>query len=412
MTGAGLRRGPTHALLWSLVALGAGAMAFLLISGLGRPTVRGVGGLTLGDLSFIVAFGSFLPLGAFIAARRPENPIGWVMAVMGFSILVSDAMAEYAIRGLLLDPGSLPGATLISWLSAMVGIPGIGFLSFLMLLFPTGRLPSPRWRWAAWAAAIDLLALFIGSIFLWPYRGARLIIAEEAPSEYFLGDVLEASWIGMILFGIVGLISLVVRFRRATGIERQQLKAMAFVASVVTVFVSFEVLAFDALGIKDESFRAVSEVILNLAVAGIPVTVALAILRYRLYDIDRVINRTLVYGALTAILIGIYVAMVFGIQALLAPVTAKSDLAVAASTLAVAGLFRPVRTRVQGFIDRRFYRRKVDAQRTLEEFTGQLRDEVDLSSLTSRLTFVVGETMQPAHVSLWVRTLDDEGAPR
>jgi hypothetical protein len=378
-------------------------MAFLLISGLSRPTARGVDGLTVGGLSFVVAFGSFLPLGALIAARRPENPIGWVMAAMGFSILVSDAMIEYAVRGLLLDPGSLPGARAISWLSGIVGIPGIGFLSFLMLLFPTGRLPSQRWRWAAWGAAIDLFILSIGNIFLWPYRGPRLIVAEEAPDGYFLGGVLEASWIGMILFGLVGLISLVVRFRRAIGIERQQLKAMAFVATLLTVFVFLEVLLFDSAGIKGEAFRAASETVLNLAVAGIPVTVVLAILRYRLYDIDRIINRTLVYGSLTVVLGAAYIGLVFGLQAILAPVTAESDLAVAASTLVVAALFRPLRTRVQGFIDRRFYRRKVDAQKTLEEFAGQLRDEVDLRALSTRLTAVVYETMQPSHVSLWMR---------
>ena len=398
-----LSRAPVRTLLWTLVAVGAAAVAFLLISGLGRPTVRGVDGVTVADLTFIVAFGSFLPLGAFIAGRRPENPIGWVMAVMGFSIVLSDAMTEYAVRGLLLDPGSLPGAATVGWLSGIVGIPGIGFLSFLMLLFPTGRLPSPRWRWVARGAVLDLVVLFIGSAALWPVRGARLILSDESADQFFIPGVLNAAWIGMILFGLLGLISLIVRFRSSAGTERQQLKAMAFVASVLTVFVTLEVLVFDAVGIKDEGFRTASETVLNLAVAGIPVTVALAILRYRLYDIDRVINRTLVYGVLTAILVGVYVGMVFGFQALLASVTAESDLAVAASTLAVAGLFRPVRTRVQRFIDHRFYRRRFDAQRTLETFSGRLRDEVDLTSLSSQLTRVVADTMQPAHVSLWIK---------
>ena len=407
-----MRRRPIRALPWALVALGAVAVAFLLISGVGRPTVRGVDGVTLADLSFIVAFGSFLPLGAFIASRRPENPIGWIMTVMGFSILLSDAMTEYAVRGLLLDPGSLPGAAEVAWLAGIVGTPGIGFLSFLMLLFPTGRLPSPRWRWVARAAAFNLAVLFVGLASLWPARGARLILSEEAVDQYFIPGVLNVAWMGGIVFGLLGLISLIVRFRRSTGIERQQLKAMAFVASVLTFMVTLEVLVFDAVGIKDEAFRAVSETVLNLVVAGIPVTIALAILRYRLYDIDRVINRTLVYGTLTAILVGIYVGMVFGFQALLEPVTAESDLAVAASTLAVAALFRPIRGRVQAFIDRRFYRRRFDIQQTLEEFSNQLRDEVDLASLSSRLTFVVSETMQPAHVSLWVRTLGTREASR
>ena len=401
-----------RALPWVMVAVGGIAVAFLLISGLGRPTVRGVDGVTVADLSFIVAFGSFLPLGAFIASRRPENPIGWVMTVMGFSILLSDALTEYAVRGLLLDPGSLPGASVAAWLAGIIGIPGIGFLSFLMLLFPTGHLPSRKWRWVARAAGLNLMVLLVGLISVWPARGARLILSEEAVDEYFIPGVLFAAWMGGVLFGVLGLISLVARFRSSTGIERQQLKAMAFVAGVLTVLVTLEVVVFDAVGLKDEGFRDVSETVLNFGVAGIPVTAALAILRYRLYDIDRVINRTLVYGTLTAVLVGIYVGMVFGFQALLEPVTAESDLAVAASTLAVAALFRPVRTRVQRFIDHRFYRRKFDTQRTLEEFSNHLRDEVDLAALSSRLTSVVSETMQPAHVSLWVRTLDAREASR
>jgi hypothetical protein len=189
--------------------------------------------------------------------------------------------------------------------------------------------------------------------------------------------------------------SLAVRFRRAGGVERQQLKLFAFAAAFLALYLIVDTAIADVIDLPD--------IVTALAFAAVPASVGVAILRYRLYDIDLIINRTLVYGALSAVLAAIYVGLVFGFQAVLAPFTNESDIAIAASTLAVAAMFRPLRSRLQGFIDHRFYRRKFDAHQTLEDFTEHLRDEVDITALSSRLTDIVGETMQPAHVSLWLR---------
>jgi hypothetical protein len=206
-----------------------------------------------------------------------------------------------------------------------------------------------------------------------------------------------------ILTCVAGLtmLSLILRFRRSHGIERQQLKSFVLAVSMFPVLFLVATIA-GALDSSEDDY--ISFVLIMGGLLLIPLSMGAAILRYRLYDIDLVINRTLVYGALTAVLSGIYVGLVFGFQALLEPFTAESDLAIAGSTLAVAALFRPVRSSIQDFIDRRFYRRKVDKQRTIEEFNSQLRDEVDLSAITQRLAGVVNETMQPTHVSLWLRS--------
>ena len=385
---------------WASVGIGLVSFAFYLVSGL----ARGVGPAQL-DVSFTVAFGMFLPLGAFIAFRRPGNPIGWIMVVIGLAVVVGAATTEYANRALVHEPGSLPGGREMAFVSSLIGIPGVSMISFLMLLFPNGHLLSPRWRWVARLAAANVMFISLAQVTLWPFRGVRLL-RDEPPADMFLPDVIfEICWLIVMLSAVLGLASLVLRFRRSAGVERQQLKWMAYVAALVGSLVFLQFFVLDPLDVGG-ALPTVGEQVLNLAVAGIPVAAAIAISRYRLYEIDRVINRTLVYGALTAILVGAYVGLVFGLQALLAPVTATSDLAVAASTLAVAGLFRPVRTWVQSFIDRRFYRRRFDAQRTLEDFASELRNEVDLASLSSRLTYVVSDTMQPAHVSLWIRTLD------
>ena len=385
-----------------LVAVGTISFAFYLVSVLTRPT-GGPAPVSWVDVIFVFAFGTFLPLGAFLATTRPRNPIGWLMMAIGLSTLVGTATDEYAQRALLVDPGSLPWGPEVAFLSSFLVLPGIALMSFLMLLFPNGKLLSPRWRWAARLSALDIVVLFLALMSLWPYRGPALLRDDPPDDTWVPLVVFQVGWITMMAMAVVGLVSLVVRFRRSSGVERQQLKWMAYVAVVVGGLVLFNFFILDPLGVDDSALRVVNELILNVAVAGIPVAAAIAIAKYRLYDIDVVINRTLVYGALTAILVSTYVGLVFSFQALLTPITAESDFAVAASTLAVAALFRPIRSWVQHFIDRRFYRRKFDAQRTLEDFSVHLRDEVDLQALSGRLAGVVSETMQPAHVSLWLK---------
>ena len=384
-----------------MFVVGTALLVLFLIMGLTRPSAEGVPPFTSAEVSFSVAFAMFLPMGAFVATRRPDNPIGWIACAIGLTEIVSGASYEYAIRALVVSPGSLPLGAEMAWLSSWTWAPGFALVAFLCLLFPTGSFLSPRWRWFGWLAASTTSVVLVGLLSLWPERGRHLLFSEDPSTPLVPNEVLQVAVSLLFASILVSFASILVRFRRSRGVERMQLKWMAFVASIAAVLlVTSEVMS--ALGVS-ESWDVVVENLLNISAAGVPIATAIAVLRYRLYDIDVIINRALVYGALTASLVGTYIGLVFGLQALLAPVTAESDLAVAASTLAVAALFRPVRARVQRFIDHRFYRRKFNAQRTLEDFSSHLRDEVELSALSSRLTGVVAETMQPAHVSIWLR---------
>ena len=385
-----------------LFAVGTAILIFFLTLGLTRPSIEGIADFGPLDVSFSVSFAMFLPMGAFIASRRPGSPIGWIALSIGLAQILAGAAYEYAIRALVLDPGSLPLGPEMAWLSSATWAPGFSLVTFLLLLFPTGRLPTPRWKWVGWLSVASTLVVFAAISSLWPQRGKGLLFDDDPSTPLVPDAVLELAAV-LLFFAIAcSFVSVVVRFRQSRGIERQQLKWMAFVAGIATVLiVATEIMS--VTGEQDSSLDAAFEHLLNISAAGVPIAAAVAVLRYRLYDIDVIINRTLVYGALTAVLAGTYVGLVFLFQRVLAPVTQESDLAIAASTLVVAALFRPVRSRVQAFIDHRFYRRRFDAQRTLEDFSGELRDQVDLDSLSASLTAVVADTMQPAHVSLWVR---------
>ena len=385
-----------------LLVFGVTILVLSLVWGLQRPPIEEIPDFGALDLSFVLAFAMFLPMGAFIASRRPRSPIGWLALGIGLTQILTGGAFEYALRALVIDPGSLPLGSEMAWLSSAMWAPGFSLVTFLLLLFPTGRLPSPRWKWLGWLSLGSTSVVVVAICSLWPERGKDLLFNDDPSTPLFPDVVLELAAV-LLFFAIAcSFVSIVVRFRRSRGIERQQLKWMAFVAGIATVLVvATEVMS--VIGEQDSRLDAAVEHLLNISAAGVPVAAAVAVLRYRLYDIDVIINRTLVYGALTAVLAGIYVGLVFLFQLVLAPITQESDLSIAASTLAVAALFRPVRVRVQGFIDRRFYRRKFDAQRTLDEFSGHLRDEVDLTALSARLQAVVSQTMQPSHVSLWLR---------
>ena len=277
--------------------------------------------------------------------------------------------------------------------------PGAGLLATLtLLLFPTGHPPSSRWRWVVWVVGLAITLMVVPmAVATWPSR-ASLPDEGEAVSAAFL-----LQGIGLLLVGVAmvaSLVSLVVRFRRAGGTERQQIKWLAYAGTLTVLVFSGEVLAggpqrLAGLGV------VVGLLLLIVIVPSIPIAVGIAILRYRLYDIDLVINRTLVYGALTVLLGAVYVAGVVGLPRLL-PLAEDNDLVVAGSTLAVAALFSPLRRRVQAFVDRRFYRLRYDAQRTLEAFSARLREEVDLDTLSAELVGVVRHTLQPASVRVWL----------
>jgi hypothetical protein len=309
----------------------------------------------------------------------------------------------YGEYTLIAEPGALPGGALAVWVSIWTFVPALTAITFAGLLFPSGRLLSRRWRGVAWMAAggglvgTIALALSPGTLDDRTYPGVENPVGIEGAA----GPLDLASSVGDftgILALLLAAISMVLRFRRSTGVERLQLKWIAYAGGVAaaTAVVNLPLTGVDTL--SDALF-----VISFISLLLVPVTAGIAILRYRLYDIDVVINRTLVYGALTATLVSAYLAGVLLLQLALHPVTEESNLAIAGSTLAVAALFRPARARIQSAVDRRFYRRKYDAAQTLEGFSARLREQVDLDALGDELRSVVTETMQPAHVSVWLR---------
>jgi hypothetical protein len=367
----------------------------------------------LGVDPFPVAMLSFPVVGALIASRQPRNAIGWIMLGVGLTWALDAVLIIYAEYALTINPGSLPRPDLALALAAPDWVLFIGLQgTFLILLFPDGRLPSPRWRRWAWLCALAMIVSYTG-ILIGPgsfpevgYPNVRNPLGIEAlrPAVGALFGV-----IALIPISIVGCaVGLIRRYRRSRGQDRLQLKWLAAGAGATAALYLVAMVPSLALGSAWEgSDSPVWLLILqNIAVYSfvlIPVAIGIAILKHRLYDIDLIINRTLVYGALTAALTAAYLLTVTALQGLFRPIAGQSDLAVAGSTLVVAALFRPGRARIQSFIDRSFYRRKYDAARTLERFSARLRDEVDLDALTAELVELVGDVMQPMHVSLWLR---------
>jgi hypothetical protein len=393
-------------LLWLVPALslGLGAAATFLIASIPAENLPRVDRLDAPDVLFALGFVAYAAVGALIAARHPRNAVGWLFCAAGLLIPLNGLLWAYAIYSV--HGAHLPGEEAVAWAFAWSSDPLLVLLVLLLLLFPNGRFVSPRWRRVG-QAALALTLLWALAIALDP-GPLYNIDAVENPlgidAAGRAGDVIAAAgWVVDGLLFMAGGLSLVLRYRRAVALERQQIKWLAAAGALVVAMV----LALTTLELTVGAERGAPEVITSfiafVAVAGIPVAVGIAMLRHRLYDVDLVINRTLVYGGLTATLAGAYVATVLLLQLLLDPVTERSDLAIAGSTLAVAALFRPARSRIQQAVDRRFYRRKYDAARTLEGFGAHLRDEVALESLSIELRSVVADTMQPAHVSLWLR---------
>ena len=350
------------------------------------------------ELGVVLAFGAvgallFGPVGAFLAARRPRNPVGWLLA--GYGVLMAFLWFAIAYLGELFDfalrrPGSLPGADWVAWVFAVVWHPGYGLLFLLLILFPHGRLPSPRWRPLAWAsvafyAVLALCAAVSPAVTRDYFASARPVL--RLPGAVLAERVFDTILAGNFLLLAVALASLVVRLRRARGEERQQVKLFVYTVTV-------------ALGAVLAGFLVLGGGYLVPLLGTIPVAAAVAILRYRLYDIDRIINRTVVYGVLTLLLGLGYAGVVLGLGRLLGR---DSSLAVAGATLAVAGVFQPARRRVQQAVDRRFNRRRYDAAQTIAAFSARLRQQIDLDTLHAELLAVVEQTMQPTRVSLWLR---------
>lgn len=355
------------------------------------------------DAIVLVPALAFTGVGSLVAARRSGNPIGWLFGAVGLTLASVVFATAYGYHALVAEPGSLPGGAYAAFVGANVW--GVAFFAgvLILLLFPTGAPPSPRWRPLVWLQAVGFLAycagLFQPELLTEPFEHVENPLRiEGAPAA--LGAASVGGWFVLVLGFVLGAAALVVRYRRAGAVERQQLK---WVASTGVLFAAtFAVEGFA----QDSESGVLAEVVGTVSVAAlaaIPVAAGFAILRYRLYDIDVVIRRTLVYGVATAALAGLYFGFVLALQQVFSGFAGGSDLAVAVSTLAVAALFGPARRRLQHAVDRRFYRRRYDAQRTLEAFSASLREEIDLHALSGELRRVVEETMQPAHVSLWLR---------
>jgi PAS domain S-box-containing protein len=349
---------------------------------------------------------SFSTVGAIITPRLPpKNPIGWIFCSIGLIAGMRLFVSEYAIVTLLAEPRSvpaiLPGGEVLAWISSWLWVLHIGLFVFLALLFPDGRLPSSRWRPFAWLVGVVIVTGTV-SVALWPETAAGFDLVNHPLGIEVATDTMNPVETILYALGLVAAASPLVRLRRSMGVERQQLKWFAY---AVAVLATSAILAY----VVSESVRVVwlgwaSFMLVIASVVGLPVAVGIAILRYRLYNIDLLLNRTLVYGALTAVLAAVYFGSIVLFQALFRAFTGQeSQVAVVVSTLAIAALFTPLRLRIQSFIDRRFYRRKYDARKTLEAFSAKLRIETDLDALSSELIDVIRETMQPTRVSLWLK---------
>jgi hypothetical protein len=341
---------------------------------------------------------SFSIVGALLATHRPDNSLGWIFCAVGLSQALVTFAGEYGAYTLVTNPGSLPGGQIMFWFGQWAWAPGVGLLiTYALLLFPDGRLLSPRWRVVAWLSAIAI-ALIVLPLVISLWLEGPMVLEEELPG--LLGAIALAGFPLMLLCGLASVVSLIVRFRRSRGVERQQLKWFTYAGTTtLALLLSTELVAVPATW----------QVVIMPLVAAIPVSVGIAILRYRLWDIDIIIRRTLVYSTLTFILALIYIGCIVVIRTLVAPLTGGSELAIVASTLAIAALFTPLRRRIQTIIDQRFYRRKYDAAKVLAAFGATVRDETNLDALTNAMLLVVDETVQPEFVGLWQPQIHERG---
>jgi hypothetical protein len=381
------------------LALAAAGPALVLACGHIALPPGADGPLSLAAASSAIAV-PFGAIGALLVVRRPENAIGTlfcVVAILFAAGSLANGWCAYAAYG-----GGLPAAGFAAWVATcLLTIPLFTAPLLLLLLFPTGRLLSPRWRPAAIAVAtLGVLALVVDTLQPGPFDGWPTLanpLATSGATGRLVADLQGLTGVPFVGLFLIGAACLVLRLRRSGELERQQIKWVVYAACLTASAFVVSLLSPERIGYW----------VFWIGLAGLgamPLAAGVAILRYRLYEIDRVINRTLVYALLTACLAAVYAGAVLVLQALLSPVTSGSHVAIAVSTLAVAAIFGPARSHIQRWVDRRFYRRRYDANRTLEAFSAQLRDEVDLDALAARLHAAVSETMQPERVTLWLRS--------
>jgi hypothetical protein len=384
--------------VWVLAMLGLAVAAWLsqLQRQAGSPETAWL--LQPASIPLLVATVSAATVGALVGSRRPGHPVGWLLLGLGLLAVVSGVVSGYVSYGVLVRPGSLPAAGYLAGVSNGIQVLWVGCVSFVLLLTPTGSLPSPRWRWwARAAAAAPVLLVVLAAVDPQPLLPEHPEVGNPLAVPVPVGLLLVVAAVAalIVLATLVAAAgSLVVRFRRARGTERQQLRWLAVAAALAAVALLVAV-AGGAVGKDGVVLAAV-----GTCVALLPLATGAAILRYRLYDLDRIVSRTLAYGLLTVLLGGGYAAVVLGLGRLLGR---DSSLVVAGATLAVAVVFQPARRRIQRAVDQRFNRRRYDAARTIAAFSARLREEVDLATLTGDLLAVVEQTMQPTTVSLWLR---------
>jgi hypothetical protein len=400
-------------LAWSLWALTVGLMAFTIVFTVLYPLSRDTASNAVNFGIAILFVATFQTVGALIASRRPENPIGWVFCGMGLALVIAVFTGNYAQYSLVVEPGALPWARTAAWVGNWIWLVALSPLGFFLLLFPDGRPPSPRWRWIARLQAAALVCWSVSQALV---PGPLLNSGYDFPNPYgieALGGLLEVvgavSGSLLLVSVLASTFSVIVRFRRSRGDERRQIEWVAYSGALVALVLIVQ-LVVEATLPETDLLVEVLNLGLVVALTGVPIAAGVAILKYRLYEIDILINRTLVYGSLTALLALVYVGSVIALQYVFRILTGgESSLAVVASTLAIAALFSPLRRRLQTLVDRRFYRRKYDSAKTLATFSARLRDETDLDALSGELVSVVRETVQPARVSLWLRAQDEDG---
>jgi hypothetical protein len=382
-----------RALPWIVAAVTVAQVTATLVLDLG-PT----------GVLFIIGVAVFAPVGALIALRQPRNPLGWIALFVGFFVTLNDALYQYVVSATY-DARELPAADVVGWVQSWIWTVGFSLMGLLMLLFPTGSPPSRRWRTVVWMLVVPPLVVPVIMLSVWGENVGFFV--DDRQVEAAVGPPVQAMI--FLLFGglALSLVSLVVRYRRAAGDQRRQLKWIGYAAAVLAMFTVINVFVFELLGLIGSPVAIAVEYIGSLAIGAFPIAVGMAVFKHRLFDIDLIVNRTLVYGALTAILVAAYGLGVLIFTTILDPVTGDNDIAIAASTLAVAALFGPARRRIQSFIDRRFYRSRYDAQQTLEGFARRLREEVDLDALSAEVVAVIGSTVQPAFAGVWLANRND-----
>jgi hypothetical protein len=402
---------------WALAALAAGLGLILMGTAVAWRDTAGAGPDSAWQAVPLLFFLLASPIvGALIVTRaRPDHPIGWLFIVcsgaLAFGLVADSAVTRSVALG-----GDIANAAVLKWLGSWLSVPAFATLPLFALLFPDGRPPSRRWTPLIWTTltGATLLALseaFRPEVILFT-GGGELIVPNPFAIQALTGVATLAGIIALVLIigsVLLAMLALVLRFRRSRGTERQQLKWFVLaMGTLVTLLVSSAVLELIASAGRSgpSVMDPVAEAVWILSISSLvllPLSAGMAILRYRLYDIDVLINRALVYGALSATLLGTYVLSVLVLTALVRPVTGSGDIAVAGSTLAVLALFQPLRARIQRAVDRRFYRARYDAARTLDRFSARLREQVDMDALSTELIGVIDETIRPAHASIWIR---------